>query len=342
MTEKPRYNRSPVSSVQALGFVTGTSPGHLHKLARLAPRSYQVVHREGNVKVTYNPAAPLKEFQQKLITTLLAAVAFPSYINGGVRDRNCYDDCTLHVNAENIIKLDIATFYESVSQQEVKKLWQHFFNFSPEVAELLTDLTTHKGHLPRGAPTSNYLANLLFWREEPRLQADLAQQGIRYSHYVDDVSLSVCRDLNSSEVTDAFARVYGMFKEKGIRPNRRKQRVLRRGSALRVHNINVGGAEPSVSKRVRDELRAGLHNLEKTIREEGLTEDLQGRIRHLGGKIAWLKQFHPKRGAKAQQKLGEILSLAETEAPQPTAKSIVEHIGPSGFEPRASSSLAKH
>jgi hypothetical protein len=314
-TEKPHYSRRPLGSVRALAYLTGTSTGYLHKLARTAPKSYQVVHREGKTKVTYNPAAPLKEFQQKLIKVLLAAVAFPSYINGGVRGRSCRDDCALHVRAGTVVKLDIATFYESVSRQEVKKLWQQFFNFPPEVAELLTDLTTHRGHLPRGAPTSSYLANLLFWREEPKLHAELAQQDIRYSRYVDDVSLSVQRDMDSLEVANAVACVYGMFKEKGIKPNRKKRRVMRRGGALRVHNINVGGVEPSIPKSVRDEIRASLHNLEKAVQEDGPTGNLQGRIRHVGGKVAWLRQFHPEQGARAQEKLVAILGAGAPGVP---------------------------
>lgn len=318
--EKPRYSRKPLGSVQALAFVLGTSPRQLRRLAKAAPEMYQVVPSQGDDrpgklrKVTYNPAPPLKELQRRLNTTVLSAVEFPSYINGGVPKRSYRDDCALHTHAENVINLDIATFCESVSRREVKKLWQQFFNFPPEVAELLTDLTTHEGHLPRGAPTSNYLANLLFWREEPRLQADLAERGIKYSRYVDDISLSVRRNLKSSEVTSAIAQVYGMFKAKGIKPNRKKQRISRRGSALRVHNINVGSTEPTIPKTAQDEVRAGLHNLERAVRENGLTEDMGARIRHLGGKAAWLKHFHPERGKRAQQKLAEILKLAEAAA----------------------------
>lgn len=316
-TEKPRYSRKPLGSVRALALVTGTSPGYLYKLARSAPRMYHVVYREGEPgkgklpKVTYNPEPPLKTFQQKLIATLLSAVEFPSYINGGVRSRSYRDDCALHVCAENVLGLDIATFYESVSSHGVKRLWQQFFNFAPEVAELLTALTTHSGHLPRGAPTSNYLANLLFWREEPNLHDQLAQRGIRYSRYVDDVSLTARRHLDNEEIQHAIAQVYGMFKSKGIKPNRKKQRISRRGHALRVHNVNVGGAEPSLPKSTRDEIRAGLHNLEGAICQQGLSEELQGRINHLGGKVGWLKHFDPERGTKAHQKLTAILTSAE-------------------------------
>lgn len=318
MTEKPRYSRKPLGSVRALAFATKTPLGDLRKLARQAPKLYRVVTTEepkgqGKLKVTYEPAPPLKAFQQRLIKTVLATVAFPAYISGGVPKRSYRDDCVIHTRAEHIIKLDIASFYESCSRAEVRNLWQRFFNLPYEVAELLTALTTHKGHLPRGAPTSSYLANLLFWHEEHRLHANFAARGIRYSRYVDDISLSSTTPLDTPTVEAAITRLYGMFKSKGIRPNREKQRVMRQGGALRVHNINVGGDEPSIPKSARDEIRAGLHNLERAIVENGFTQELQGTVYHLQGKVAWLKHFHPERGLKAQEKLAGILDKVLTD-----------------------------
>ena len=75
----------------------------------------------------------------------------------------------LHVQAKTVVNLDISSFFESVSHVQVRRLWQHFFDFPPEVADLLTALTTYKGHLPRGAPASSYLGNLIFWDLEPQL-----------------------------------------------------------------------------------------------------------------------------------------------------------------------------
>lgn len=312
-TEKPRYSRKPVGSVGALGFVTDTPPAHLLKLAKQAPTSYRVVEvkestkTEGLTKVTYEPKPRLKAFQRKLIETILAGVEFPAYLSGGVRGCSYRDDCAIHVEAQTVIKLDIATFYESVTRDQIEKVWRQFFRFSPSVSELLTALTTHEGHLPRGAPASNYLANLLFWREEPGRCDTLARSGIRYSRYVDDVTLSTTRYLKKAEIEVAIALVYGMFKGKGIKPNRAKERILRLGGPLRVHNINVGGAEPAIPKQSRDEIRAGLYNLGRAVSETGVTADIQGRVNHLRGKAAWLKHFHPEQGIKAQAELTKIL-----------------------------------
>ena len=165
---------------------------------------------------------------------------------------------------------------------------------------------------PAARRADQQLPNLLSWREEPRLHADFAAGGVRYSRYVDDISLSSTDRLDDLTVQGAITRLYGMFASKGIRPNREKQRVMRRPGALRVHNINVGGAEPTIPKVARDEIRAGLHNLERAVAEYGLTEEVQGTVRHLQGKVAWLKHFHPERGLAAQQKLVQILSVAQT------------------------------
>ena len=309
MTEKPRYSLKPVGSLRALGFVTGTSPEQLLKLARQVPTSYRIVKTQeseragGLTKVTYEPKPQLKALQGALNETILSKVQFPAYTSGGVRGYSYRDDCALHVDAETVVKLDIATFYESVTDDRIEKVWRQFFRYPPDVSGLLAVLTTHCGHLPRGAPTSNYLANLLFWREEPRLRDTLAKSGIRYSRYVDDVTLSATRYLENAEIEVAIALVYGMFKGKGIKPNRSKQHILRKGGPLRVHNINVGGSEPTIPRQFRDEIRSGIHNLAHVLKEKGMSADVEGRVKHLRGKIAWLKHFHPKLGTKAQQDL---------------------------------------
>lgn len=313
MTEKPFYKHKPIGSTRTLARTLGESTNTLNMLGVHAPSMYPVHKIEGSGstrKITYNPSMPIKKMQQKIIKVILASVSFPQYLNGGVKERSYRDDCQLHVGAKTVISLDIATFFESVTEQEVIKIWKRFFHFSPEVAELLTRLTTHEGRLPRGAPTSSYLANLVFWDVEPRISANLKQQGVMYSRFVDDVSLSSPRYLKTREMSPMLSQIYGMFASKGVKPNRKKQKVLytNKGSVF-VHDINVGGSISKMPKRVRKAIKAEVHNLVRDVQQNGASQESLALVPHVVGNISWMNQFHPQEAADLRKKLSSVTEL---------------------------------
>ena len=310
MTNTPQYRNRPIARTASLALALDLSERDLHKLAKRAGGMYAVA-KDGlkeKGKVIYNPAPPLKATQQRINDAVMAAVEFPSYINGGIRGRNYREDCVLHVNAKTVINLDISTFFESVSEEAVHNLWLRPFGFAPPVAGVLTGLTTYKGRLPRGAPTSGYLANLLFHDLEPGLVEALGASGITYSRYIDDVSLSARRTLRKDEITRAIGLVYTMFARKGVRPNRVKQRVSHSPQARRVHNVNVNGPAPTIPKTVRRSIRAGVHNLWRDYEAHGSTDELLERLPVVQGQVAWLAQFHPAEAAPLKVHVKELAS----------------------------------
>ena len=66
--------------------------------------------------------------------------------------------------------------------------------FSPDVASVITKLTTFKGHLPQGAPTSTTLANLVFLPTGLKLNEIAKQHNLRFTIFVDDVTFSSHND----------------------------------------------------------------------------------------------------------------------------------------------------
>src|SRR5690606_42051319 len=67
-----------------------------------------------------------------------------------------------------VINEDISGFFPSTSAEHVFNIWHELFGCSQEVSQCLTQLTTRRGELPQGAITSSFLANLVFWQDEPR------------------------------------------------------------------------------------------------------------------------------------------------------------------------------
>ena len=314
---EPSYRNEPIGSVRALAHALGRSERKLRWLIDKAPRMYRVASDEvqavagGEGKIVYDPAAPLKEAQQRILRAIFGAIEFPTHINGGIRGRSYRDDSALHTRTRVVIKLDISVFFESVSDHLARAVWQHFFNFPPDVARALTALTTHEGRLPRGAPTSAHLANLVFWDVEPDLVRALARRGITYSRYVDDVTLSSRKKLPKDEIEWAIAQVYGMFFRKGLRPNRKKEGISFAGGPLRVHGVNVNSDHPTIPQEIRRDIRQAAHELASELLSVGLDEPQRVHLRHVLGRVAWMNLFHADASTKLRRKLDEAVTEAE-------------------------------
>lgn len=58
------------------------------------------------------------------------------------------------------------------------------YGFSPDVASKLTRLTTYKGALPQGAPTSRLLSNLAFAATADKIEDLLKHRNITFTTFL--------------------------------------------------------------------------------------------------------------------------------------------------------------
>ena len=85
--------------------------------------------------------------------------------------------------------MDIRSFFPSVSSDRVREVACEL-PIPEDDVELLVQLTTRKDHLPRGAPTSPVLGNLVL-RDLDHKMCDLVRgSGWYYSRYADDLTFS--------------------------------------------------------------------------------------------------------------------------------------------------------
>ena len=202
----------------------------LYRVAQEVPKS------DGSVRYTFDAKPLLKDVQRRIKSEILDRVHFPDYLTGSIKGRDYKTNAALHVGAKIVISEDIGSFFPSTSTHRVFDVWRGFFRFSDEVANLLTCLTIRAGELPQGAITSPHLANLVFWRDEPRLQHSLAERGITYSRFVDDISVSCKAAIIDQEKTTVIAAIYGMILKNGYKPKRSK------------HELSTGQRRMSVTK----------------------------------------------------------------------------------------------
>ncbi|MFN8300497.1 MAG: reverse transcriptase family protein [Chitinophagales bacterium] len=135
----------------------------------------------------------LKVIQRRLINDVLVHLPLPSYAYGAVKERDNILNARRHQGKKYKFTTDLKNFFPSISHHHVFGMFTGF-GFSPTVARVLTKLTTYKGRLPQGAPTSPIIANLVFTSTGRKLEKYASDRGITFTSFVDDLVFSAAHD----------------------------------------------------------------------------------------------------------------------------------------------------
>ncbi len=140
-------------------------------------------------RILYPSKDLLKEIQVKIKDKILSKIPLLSHIHGGVTKKSNITNAKKHQGKKYFFCTDLQGFFPSVNHMYVYNM---FINnsFSADVSHLLTLLTTYKGCLPQGTPTSPHLANLVFLPIDKVLLEFCKEKKIVYTRFVDDLSFS--------------------------------------------------------------------------------------------------------------------------------------------------------
>lgn len=309
---KPSYPHKPIWSLDNLADSLRVSSAELTAIAALADRSYRKVELEpGSTREVFSAKPRLKEIQKRIKFAILMRVSFPNYLTGSLKGRDYITNAQLHTGARVLICEDVTKFFPSVGAEKVFDIWRHFFGFSDQVAQLLTRLTTKAGSLPQGASTSSYLANLVFWRDEPLLQAKLAAHGITYSRYVDDMSMSCKGNLRPENIERVVADVYGMLRRNGLSAKRTKHEVYTSSEQMIVTKVLVN-AKPSVHRHRRSAVRTQVHVLEQRVLSGETSAELYKFVDRTGNLVGQLGRFHKREAELLRQRVRKAREILQT------------------------------
>jgi len=195
-----------------------------------------------------------------------------------------------HCCARWLIQMDVANFFESISEIRVARVfvnlgYQPLISF--ELARICTrlgSLTSRRrrsqwqagygprtisaytcgrlGHLPQGAPTSPMLANMSVYDLDAQLAELAGQKGLEYSRYADDITFSTDRrDFDRLGAVSVIGRVYALMGKFGLSPNTAKTRISSPGSRKVVLGLLVNGPRPRLTREFRYGLLQHLHYL---------------------------------------------------------------------------------
>ena len=261
-------------------------------------RQFPLPRKGKDPRLIDRPLPPLRLIQDGIKDNLLVSFPFPHELHGSIRGRSPQTNARAHGKTPLLVNIDLEKFYPSVTCDMVIAVWKNAFGFGPAIATLLTRLTTHCGHVPQGAPTSGYLANIVLLPAANEIRAIAAALGCTVTFYVDDISISGAR------AREAIEPIVAVLARHGLRIGRDKTKVMPAHSAQTITGQTINCGRPSVSRRKRDSVSELIHELKLRRR---LGQDVSRLRASIEGRIAHIRFTNP---GHAQRLSAQLLRVA--------------------------------
>jgi RNA-directed DNA polymerase len=298
-------------SLNALGYsVLGVPPEVLRGTAEISATLYRsrLSCRDGKSRIVDQPSEQLALIQRAIHRRVLKDVPV-SAAGQSVKGHSTTSNAALHLGQACVIRFDILDFFRTVTEHQVCAVW-HRLGFGRQLVKILTCLSTLRGHLPVGAPTSPALGNLVLASADREIENLCWKLGLTYSRWVDDLIVS------GSRAREVIGPIAAIVRAAGFSLNRAKTKIMSGGRLKVVTGLTVNGDHVSVPRQFRDGVRAAIHKLAS----EPLSQDAAGRLaRSIEGSIAYIEAHNQGNANRLKRQLrhvprGEVLSFCPRRA----------------------------
>lgn len=314
------YPGRPVGSVASLAKSLNIDEQELIRIANNSGKFWRpgkmLQKKDGQPRPTHNSVDPLKKIQRRIKNVFLVKVEYPFYILGGISSdmqnkRGYLENASLHRNSKILFSEDVKDFFPSTNYSMIHSVWTGVFHFHPDVADVLTKLTTYDNCLPQGWVTSSHLANLALWKHEPSVVADLNKRGFTYGRFVDDIGISTKKYTNNQVKTFVVGALVGMFSRCGYRVKRKKHSIATQSGSsdenrkMRIHNLNVNTRRVTVPKKRRNFIRSAVFRCESIGKSLRHTDEYRTQWKSASGLVSSIITLHPREAEKLRIRLSD-------------------------------------
>ncbi|MFM9952197.1 MAG: reverse transcriptase family protein [Saprospiraceae bacterium] len=273
-------------------------------LAKFAAKPYYQIFSipkpGGDRRTIHNPHPDLKFVQQNLNVYFQAAYygIKPPCAYGFIprptdepNPRNIYTNALVHAGSAWVLNLDLKNYFHTVTSRHLHWVFAELFSLPEPLAQQLIALSTYKGVLPMGAPTSPVLSNLAALPLDAELQGFAARHNALYTRYVDDLtfSLDTRPDINFTEA------IRQIVQKQGFALNDSKIRLTPKEENPEVTGLILKSPRPDVSKKFLKLLKNDLYLFQQltsaSMMQRGifhatfldkLRKSIQGQLQFLG------------------------------------------------------------
>lgn len=215
---------------------------------------FYIPKSKGGKRLISAPTNDLKIIQRKILRSILERVPLHPSATGFRMRRSIITNAKNHIGQEVVIKIDIKDFFPSITFERVKGMYIRL-GYPDRVAEVLAELSTYKGRLPMGAPTSPLLSNIITTRLDRRFTNLSKKIGFRYTRYADDLAFS-SEDINFTRYIPFFRKI---IEDEGFEVNEEKTVIARKGGQQKITGVVVN-KKVNIDRKDYKRLRAVVHN----------------------------------------------------------------------------------
>lgn len=294
-------------SLRKLAWQIGVPIEQLRAIATAIRSDFRSQYREftlrtgkDKIRVIRPPRDELMRVQRRITKRVLHPLGVTEHAHGGVPGRSPSSNAAAHRGQPCVVTVDVKSFFDNVDHRRVYRMFRDEYDCSHDVARLLTRLTTLRGSLPQGAPTSPALANLFMTvAVDTALGPTLRAHRLKYTRFVDDLVFS------GSDPRPAINKVANLLSARGLSIKKSKVRITARNRPQEVTGLLVNDGERlTVPRRQRDRVRAAIYQLRSA---DVPRKELEAQVRSINGRIAHIERFHPGDGLRLRRYLESAL-----------------------------------
>jgi Reverse transcriptase (RNA-dependent DNA polymerase) len=220
------------------------------------------------------PVHQLKQVQRR-IKALLCRIEIPEFLFSPATGRSYIDNAQQHLNSAVVRQLDIKNYFPSTSRNRVSWFFHECMKCSPDIAWILTNLSTFEGHLPTGSPLSpimSYYAHFDMWNE---IYLITCEGNCILTVYIDDLTIS-----GDNVPGKLIWRIKQQIYKCGLRHNKKKEKrqtgKIRKitGVILCRGILKLPNSSHLKMHRIRQEIKQTTDDEQKKL----LNQKLQGHI----------------------------------------------------------------
>lgn len=161
------------------------------KIKRLSADSNykEWIKKDKKQRLIEEPLPDLDKLQRR-IHTLLKRVTTPNWLQSGKQGSKSQTNAKAHGGDVFVVNVDIEAFFQSTKREYAYRCFQREFQMTDDVASILADIVTYKGHIPTGTSTSQAMAFWAYKQTFERIQKLCSKQKITMTLWVDDITFS--------------------------------------------------------------------------------------------------------------------------------------------------------
>ena len=263
-----------------LASLLGIPLSKLLRLVELGDRNYhqfEIRPMGRKSRLVQHPKEQLEYIHERLFT-LLRRVIPPPYLHSGIKGRSYVTNAKSHLGEHPVGKLDIKSFYPSTTHQHVHQFFRDTLCCSPDVAAILTRLTTVDGHIPTGSCLSQILAFYAHMDMFDKIYGLASKAGITMTCYVDDITFS------GKYVTPGFLfEVKKIIHQRGL--SYHKEQLYRSDEPKLITGVIINKNNAKVPNKLQQSIHQGIKEITSSNADD---------LRSLAGKCNAAAQIEPR------------------------------------------------